>query len=102
MPDGPVAVVGGGPGRRGAVALNLDALGTWSDVGRMAGNDSNRPVFGRHPEIRAAFEALVGTRPLRLPDQRSGSTLFAVYRSGRAARMPKMMWVGSTVAWCRR
>ena len=51
-------------GRRGAVALDLDALSTWGDVGRMAGNDFESAVFGRHPEIRAAFEALAGTRPL--------------------------------------
>ena len=51
-------------GRRGAVALDLDALSTWGDIGRMAGNDFESAVFGRHPPIRAAFEALAGTRPL--------------------------------------
>jgi 4-diphosphocytidyl-2-C-methyl-D-erythritol kinase len=40
-------------GRRGAVALDLDALSSWGDIGRMAGNDFESPVFGRHPE--AAF-----------------------------------------------
>ncbi len=70
-------------GRRGAVALDLDALSTWGDIGRMAGNDFESPVFGRHPEIRAAFEALVGTHPLVCRMSGSGSALFAVYRSAR-------------------
>lgn len=70
-------------GRRGAVALDLDALRTWGDVGRMAGNDFEAAVFGKHPAVRAAFEALVGTRPLVCRMSGSGSTLFAVYRSTR-------------------
>jgi 4-diphosphocytidyl-2-C-methyl-D-erythritol kinase len=70
-------------GRRGAVALDLDALSTWGDVGRLAGNDFESPVFQRVPEIRAAFEALAGTRPLVCRMSGSGSTLFAVYRSVR-------------------
>ena len=72
-----------GGGRRGAVALDLDTLRTWGDIGRMAGNDFESPVFSRHPEIRAAFEAMVGTRPLVCRMSGSGSTLFAVYRSAR-------------------
>lgn len=70
-------------GRRGAVALDLDALSRWGDIGRMAGNDFEAPVFQHVPEIRAAFEALVGTRPLVCRMSGSGSTLFAVYRSVR-------------------
>ncbi len=70
-------------GRRGAVALDLDALSRWGDIGRLAGNDFESPVFGRQPAIRAAFEALVGTRPLVCRMSGSGSTLFAVYRSPR-------------------
>jgi 4-diphosphocytidyl-2-C-methyl-D-erythritol kinase len=70
-------------GRRGAVALDLDALSSWGDVGRMAGNDFESPVFERVPGIRAAFEALAGTRPLVCRMSGSGSTLFAVYRSAR-------------------
>ena len=70
-------------GRRGAVALDLDALRTWGDVGRMAGNDFEAPVFARHPAVRGAFEALVATRPLVCRMSGSGSTLFAVYRSPR-------------------
>lgn len=70
-----------GAGRRGAVALELPALATWGDVARMAGNDFESPVFGRHPVIRAAFEALAGTNPLLCRMSGSGSALFAVYRT---------------------
>jgi 4-diphosphocytidyl-2-C-methyl-D-erythritol kinase len=70
-------------GRRGAVALDLAALSTWGDIGRMAGNDFESAVFGRHPPIRAAFEALAGTRPLVCRMTGSGSALFAIYRSAR-------------------
>jgi 4-diphosphocytidyl-2-C-methyl-D-erythritol kinase len=68
-------------GRRGAVALDLDVLSRWGDIGRMAGNDFESPVFGRYSEIRTAFEALVTTRPLVCRMTGSGSTLFAIYRS---------------------
>ena len=70
-------------GRRGAVVLDLDALGAWGDVARLAGNDFESVVFGRLPEVRHAFEALAGTRPLLCRMSGSGSTLFAVYRSTR-------------------
>jgi 4-diphosphocytidyl-2-C-methyl-D-erythritol kinase len=69
--------------RRGAVALDLDVLTRWGDVGRLAGNDFESAVFGRYPAIRAGFEALVGTGPLVCRMTGSGSTLFAVYRSAR-------------------
>jgi len=69
--------------RRGGVALDLDVLTRWGDIGRMAGNDFESPVFGRFPAVRAAFEALVGTGPLVCRMSGSGSTLFAVYRSSR-------------------
>ncbi len=78
-------------GRRGAVALDLDALSTWGDIGRMAGNDFESVVFGRHPAVRAAFEALAGTRPLVCRMSGSGSTLFAVYRSERDREDARMM-----------
>jgi 4-diphosphocytidyl-2-C-methyl-D-erythritol kinase len=70
-------------GRRGAVALDLDVLSRWGDIGRLAGNDFESVVFARVPEIRAGFEALVRTRPLVCRMSGSGSTLFAVYRSAR-------------------
>jgi 4-diphosphocytidyl-2-C-methyl-D-erythritol kinase len=78
-------------GRRGAVALDLDALSTWGDIGRMAGNDFESAVFGRHSEVRAAFEALAGTRPLVCRMTGSGSSLFAVYRSARDRDDARMM-----------
>jgi 4-diphosphocytidyl-2-C-methyl-D-erythritol kinase len=76
---------------RGAVALDLDALSRWGDIGRMAGNDFESPVFSRYPEIRAAFEALVSTRPLVCRMTGSGSTLLAIYRSERDREDAAMM-----------
>ena len=70
-------------GRRGALALDLDALSRWGDVARMAGNDFESAVFARHPEIRSAFEALVATHPLVCRMTGSGSSLLAVYRQAR-------------------
>jgi 4-diphosphocytidyl-2-C-methyl-D-erythritol kinase len=67
--------------RRGAVAMDLEALGHWGSIARLAGNDFESVVFGRVPEVRAAFEALAGTRPLLCRMSGSGSTLFAVYRT---------------------
>ena len=78
-------------GRRGAVALDLDALSTWGDIGRMAGNDFESVVFDRHPPVRAAFEALVGTRPLVCRMSGSGSAIFAIYRSERDREDAQMM-----------
>lgn len=78
-------------GRRGAVALDLDSLSTWGDIGRMAGNDFESVVFGRHPAVRSAFEALVGTRPLVCRMSGSGAALFAVYRSERDLEDARMM-----------
>ncbi len=78
-------------GWRGALALDLVALSRWGDVGRMAGNDFESPVFARRPEIRAAFEALVGTRPLVCRMSGSGSALFAIYRSARDREDAGMM-----------
>jgi 4-diphosphocytidyl-2-C-methyl-D-erythritol kinase len=70
-------------GRRGALALDLDSLSSWGSIGRMAGNDFESAVFGRVPEVRAAFDALVTTRPLVCRMSGSGSTLFAIYRNAR-------------------
>lgn len=67
--------------RRGALALDGAALATWSDVARMAGNDFESVVFGRLPQVRAAFEALARTGPLLCRMTGSGSTLLAVYRT---------------------
>jgi 4-diphosphocytidyl-2-C-methyl-D-erythritol kinase len=81
----------GASSRRGAVALDLDALARWGDIGRMAGNDFESPVFSRHGEIRAAFEALVTTQPLVCRMSGSGSALFAIYRSARDREDAVMM-----------
>ncbi len=78
-------------GRRGAVVLDGEVLARWGDIGRMAGNDFEAPVFGRFPAVRAAFEALVGTGPLVCRMTGSGSTLFAVYRSARDRDDARMM-----------
>ena len=72
-----------GAGRRGAVALDLEVLASWGDMARLSGNDFESVVFGRLPEVRQAFEALAGTRPLLCRMSGSGSTLFAAYRSVR-------------------
>lgn len=72
-----------GAGRRGAVALDLEALASWGSVGRMAGNDFEVPVFGKHPEVRAAYEALAETQPVVCRLSGSGAALFAIYRSER-------------------
>ena len=70
-------------GRRGAVAMDLESLGSWGNVGRLAGNDFESPVFARLPAVRAAFEAVVGTKPLVCRMSGSGSTIFGVYRNPR-------------------
>lgn len=72
-----------GAGPRGAVTLDTDVLGSWSDVARIGGNDFEAAVFGRFPAIKGAFEALAGTHPFLCRMSGSGSTLFAVYRSER-------------------
>jgi 4-diphosphocytidyl-2-C-methyl-D-erythritol kinase len=72
-----------GAGRRGAVALELDGLSSWGSVARLAGNDFEFALFGRHPELKRGFEALADTHPLLCRMTGSGSTLFAIYRSTR-------------------
>ncbi len=70
-------------GRRGAVALDLESLASWGSVARMAGNDFEFALFGRHPELRQAFDALTGTHPLLCRMSGSGSTIFSIYRNTR-------------------
>jgi 4-diphosphocytidyl-2-C-methyl-D-erythritol kinase len=72
-----------GGGRRGAVVLEPETLGSWGQVARLAGNDFEFALFGPHPELKAAFEALAGTRPLLCRMSGSGSALVAIYRSQR-------------------
>jgi 4-diphosphocytidyl-2-C-methyl-D-erythritol kinase len=86
---------------RGAVALDLDSVSTWGSLGRMAGNEFESVVFGRHPEIREAFEAVATTHPLLCRMSGSGSAIFAVYRSARERNDAKMMLspkLGRTIA----
>ncbi len=77
-------------GRRGALALDLDALQSWGSIGRMAGNDFEGAVFGKQPSIREAFEKLVSTQPLVCRLSGSGSALFAVYRTAGDREDAKM------------
>jgi len=70
-------------GRRGALALDLEAVQSWGSIARMAGNDFEGAVSGKQPSIRAAFEKLVGTQPLVCRLSGSGSALFAIYRTPR-------------------
>lgn len=72
-----------GVNRRGAVALDLDALSSWGSVARLAGNDFEFALFGRHPELKGGFEALANTRPLLCRMTGSGSAIFAIYRNPR-------------------
>lgn len=67
--------------RRGGLALDLDALRGWGDIARMAGNDFEAALFSRRPALKAAFEALAGTRPLLCRLTGSGSAFLAVYRN---------------------
>lgn len=69
--------------RRGSVALDLEALGSWGSIARLAGNDFEFALFGRHPELKRGFEALAATHPLLCRMTGSGSALFAVYRGKR-------------------
>jgi 4-diphosphocytidyl-2-C-methyl-D-erythritol kinase len=69
-----------GAGDRGAVAMDTELLGNWSDIARMGGNDFEAAVFAQHPEVRNGFEALARTHPLLCRMSGSGSALFAVYR----------------------
>jgi len=72
-----------GAGPRGAVSFDLDVLSRWSDIARLAGNDFESVVFGREPTVREGFDAMARTQPMLCRMSGSGSTLFAVYRSGR-------------------
>jgi 4-diphosphocytidyl-2C-methyl-D-erythritol kinase len=63
--------------------MELDSLASWGSVARLGGNDFEFALFGRHPELKRAFEALAGTHPLLCRMSGSGSTLFAIYRNVR-------------------
>ena len=91
-----------GNAKRGAVALDLDSLSTWGSVARLAGNDFEFALFGRHPELKKGFETLANTRPLLCRMTGSGSALFAIYRNARErddARMQLNPRLGQVVAF---
>jgi 4-diphosphocytidyl-2-C-methyl-D-erythritol kinase len=67
--------------RRGAILLDSDAFTTWGGIGRLGGNDFEPVVFGRYPELKAAFERLAETGPLTVRLSGSGSALIAIYRN---------------------
>jgi 4-diphosphocytidyl-2-C-methyl-D-erythritol kinase len=70
-------------GPRGSLLLDAGALGNWSDIARMAGNDFEAAIFAAEPRVRAAFEALATTAPMLCRMSGSGSALVAVYRTER-------------------
>lgn len=76
------AMLGDGS-NRGAVAMDAAMLSNWGDVARISGNAFEPVIFARHPEVRAAFEALANTTPMICRMTGSGSALFAVYRNER-------------------
>jgi 4-diphosphocytidyl-2C-methyl-D-erythritol kinase len=83
------------------VALDPAVLSSWGQIGRLSGNDFESVLFGRHPELRRAFEALAATHPLVCRMSGSGSALFAVYRSAAdrdQARMVLGRKYGDTMA----
>lgn len=87
-------------GRRGALALDLEAVQSWGSIARMAGNDFEGAVFGREPSIREGFEKLVATQPLLCRLSGSGSALFAIYRTAgdrEDARMRLGKKLGRTI-----
>lgn len=67
--------------RRGALALDLQALSSWGDIARMSGNDFESAVFRKRADLRQAFEALAGTRPMLCRLSGTGSSLVALYRT---------------------
>lgn len=86
-----VAAARQGLGRRGAVALDLDALASWGSLGRLGGNDFESAVFGHLPQLKTAFEKLAGTHPLLCRMSGSGSALFAIYRTAGDRDDARMM-----------
>lgn len=82
---------GGEANRRGGLALDLEAVRGWGDIARMSGNDFEAALFARRPALKAAFEALAGTRPLFCRLTGSGSAFLAVYRNPRDREDAAMM-----------
>jgi 4-diphosphocytidyl-2C-methyl-D-erythritol kinase len=80
-----------GVGRRGGLAMDLEALGSWGSIARLAGNDFESAVFGHHPELKEAFESLTRTGPLLCRMSGSGSAFVAVYRNEQSREDAAMM-----------
>jgi len=80
--------------RRGAVLLDADAFTTWGGIGRLGGNDFEPVVFGRYPELKAAFERLAETGPLTARLSGSGSALIAVYRNDQSLQAAEQRLAG--------
>ena len=81
--------------------MELDSLAGWGSVARLGGNDFEFALFGRHPELKRAFEALAATHPLLCRMSGSGSALFAIYRNARDredARMSLSPKLGRAIA----
>ena len=77
--------------RRGGLAMDLEALSSWGSIARLAGNDFESAVFGDHPQLKDALEALTRTSPLLCRMSGSGSALVAVYRNEQSRGDAAMM-----------
>ncbi len=66
---------------RGSIVLDMDALGGWSSIGRLGGNDFESVVASKHPEIPTLLSRVAETGPLLARMSGSGSAVFGVYRS---------------------
>jgi 4-diphosphocytidyl-2-C-methyl-D-erythritol kinase len=82
--------------RRGAVLLDGDAFTTWGGIGRLGGNDFEPVIFGRHPDLKAAFERLAETGPLTVRLSGSGSALIAVYRNDESRQAAEQRLAGGS------
>ena len=79
------------PEARGPVVLDAPALASWGSVGRLAGNDFESVVFGKHSALRALFERMAGTSPFWVRLCGSGSAVAAVYAHERLRDDAAMM-----------
>ena len=79
------------PTVRGPVVLDAPALAAWGSVGRLAGNDFETVVFGKHAALRMLFERMAGTNPFWVRLCGSGSAVAAVYANERLRDDAAMM-----------
>ena len=74
-----------------AATLDLDQLGSWEGVSRLAGNDFEAEVGARHPPVAAALAAARELHPVIAQLTGSGSTVVVVPAEGTdagAMRLP--------------